>query len=64
MSISLAATIHFFFLVTPRVIRSDDGTENVNIAAAQTFLRSDHNDDLAGIKSFMYGKSSANQVNE
>ncbi len=45
----------------PRVVRADCGTENVYVAAIQRFLRSQHNDDMAGIASFMYGKSVSNQ---
>ena len=45
----------------PRVVRGDCGTENIHIAAVQRFLRRNCQDDLAGTKSFMYGKSVANQ---
>lgn len=38
----------------PRLIRADCGTENVNIAAIQRFFHSEE-------KSFLYGKSCANQ---
>ena len=46
---------------TARAVRADCGTENVNVAAIQRFLRSQHNDDMAGVASFMYGKSVSNQ---
>ena len=39
---------------TPRLIRADNGTENVNIAAVQRFFQCEEN-------SFRYGKSCANQ---
>ena len=45
----------------PRVIRSDCGTENVYIAAIQRYLRRNGHDGMAGVKSFLYGKSTANQ---
>ena len=40
---------------TPRIIRGDCGTENVNTAAIQRFLRANSDDSFAGEKSFMYG---------
>lgn len=45
----------------PRVVRGDCGTENIHIAAVQRFLRRNCQDNLAGEKSFLYGKSVANQ---
>lgn len=45
----------------PRVVRGDCGTENIHIAAGQRFLRRDGLDSMAGEKSFLYGKSVANQ---
>lgn len=45
----------------PRVIRGDCGTENSNISFLQLLLRYNHRDSLAGMKSFMYGKSTSNQ---
>lgn len=45
----------------PRIVRGDNGTENVNTAAIQRFFRRDANDVFAGEKSFMYGKSVSNQ---
>lgn len=47
---------------TPRVLRTDRGTENSIIAFVQPSLRSEHLDELAGEKSFRYGKSTSNQV--
>lgn len=45
----------------PTVLRADRGTENTNVAFLQPFLR--HGDDaFAGEKSFMYGRSTSNQV--
>ena len=46
----------------PRVVRSDRGTEIFLLAAAQVAFRSDGNDDLAGAKSYRYGKSTTNIV--
>ena len=43
-------------------MRTDRGTENSVIAFVQPTLRSFHQDDLAGEKSFRYGKSTSNQV--
>lgn len=45
----------------PQRIRTDLGTENSYIEQMQIFLRRNHGDDLAGNKSFMYGKSTHNQ---
>lgn len=46
---------------TPRILRSDCGTENVYVAGIQQFLRLDSSDSFAAEKSFMYGKSTSNQ---
>ena len=46
---------------TPRIIRADGGTENVNIAALQRFFRRNGTDAIAGEKRFLYGKSVTNQ---
>ena len=46
----------------PRVIRSDCGTENVNVAFLQPFLRRNHSDEKSGFSSYKYGKSTSNQV--
>ena len=45
----------------PTRIRSDDGTENSNIESIQIFLRSAHDDEFAGIGSFLKGTSPAKQ---
>ncbi|CAC5397078.1 unnamed protein product [Mytilus coruscus] len=45
----------------PRMVLADAGTENVDIKYIQMALRSFHNDDVAGCRSFTVGKSSANQ---
>ena len=50
------------FLGTSRIVRADCGTENVVVAGLQRFFCSQATDDFAGNKSFLYGKSSANQV--
>ena len=47
---------------TSRVIRADRGTENAgNIAVTQHFFRRLARDDFRAEKSFMYGRSTANQ---
>lgn len=45
----------------PRLIRSDKGTENVLVREMQQFLRRDGQDDRAGDRSFITGKSTSNQ---
>ena len=45
----------------PQRVRADMGTENVYIEQMQRFFRRNHDDDLAGDKSFLYGKSTHNQ---
>ena len=44
-----------------RILRADNGTENVHIAAFQRFFRREEVDAFAGEKSFMYGRSVSNQ---
>ena len=46
----------------PRILRSDCGTENCNLAFIQPFLRRNHDDVFSEMESFRYGRSSANQV--
>jgi len=46
---------------TSRVIRADRGTENGNIEITQQFFRRLARDDFRAEKSFMYGRSTANQ---
>ena len=46
---------------TARIVRGDRGSENGNLAAIQRFFWRSINDDLAGDKSFVYGKSTANR---
>ena len=45
----------------PRVLRGDRGTENVNVAGLQCYFRRNCHDDMAGNKSFLYGRSVSNQ---
>lgn len=45
----------------PRILRTDNGTENVNLTAIQRFFRREALDAFAGEKSFMYGKSVSNE---
>ena len=44
----------------PSILRSDKGSENVLIDVVQMALRSKHNDENAGNRSFRKGKSTAN----
>uniref|UniRef100_A0A8W8K035 Integrase core domain-containing protein n=1 Tax=Magallana gigas TaxID=29159 RepID=A0A8W8K035_MAGGI len=41
----------------PKRIRTDMGTENTHVEQMQVFLRRNHQDELSGQKSFLYGKS-------
>lgn len=45
----------------PTIIRSDKGTENVQVEAIHTALRFHHQDNFAGYNSFIVGKSTHNQ---
>ena len=45
----------------PTLIRADKGTENSLVENLQQCLRYDHDDEYAGEKSFLIGKSTANQ---
>ena len=45
----------------PKIVRSDAGTENVIMRDLQIAMRMDHRDDMSGRKSFMIGRSTANQ---
>ena len=45
----------------PSILRTDDGTENVNMAAIQAYLRSSGEDDFAGANAHKYRSSPANQ---
>ncbi|XP_061176268.1 uncharacterized protein LOC133185191 [Saccostrea echinata] len=47
--------------VCPRRVRADMGTENVYIETIHKFLRRNHEDEHAGERSFLYGKSINNQ---
>ena len=42
-------------------MRADRGSENGTVKDLQTFLRRNHRDSLADSKSFVYGRSIANQ---
>ena len=46
----------------PQVLRTDLDTENSYLAVIQPILRHYHDDEFAGNKSHVYGKSTANQV--
>ena len=45
----------------PRLIRTDAGTENVEVQVIQIALRLGHNDDMSGFRSVGIGCSTANQ---
>ena len=45
----------------PCVLRADRGTENGHVKTIQVYLRSEHDDELSGENSFVYGKSTGNQ---
>lgn len=45
----------------PERLRADRGTENGHVEGMQVFLRREHSDAFAGNKSFLYGRSTANQ---
>ena len=45
-----------------KYMRTDCGTENYTLAMIQPMLCHDHNDDFAGEKSHIYGRSTSNQV--
>lgn len=47
--------------VAPRLLRCDCGTENAKLSVLQPFFRYNDADSMSGLKSFMYGKSVANQ---
>jgi hypothetical protein len=49
------------FQLAPRILRADNGTENSRVSFLQPLFRYHSTDSMAGIKSFMYGKSTANQ---
>ena len=44
-----------------RILHTDRGTENINLAFLQPFVR-DGDDEFAKEKSFVYGRSTSNQV--
>ena len=45
----------------PVILRTDTGTENTVIAAVQSYLRCDRQDEHAGAKAHVYGSSHSNQ---
>ena len=47
--------------LVPRILRCDLGTENSTLALLHPFFRHRAADPLAGLNSFMYGKSVSNQ---
>jgi len=61
MCVTLVLTC-MYYIGAPTILRADRGTENTNIAFLQPFLRDDGEDSFAKEKSFMYGRSTSNQV--
>ena len=51
-------------IVTPQIIQSDRGSENVVIGVLQYYFRKNFEDSFSGEKSFRYGTSFANQMIE
>ena len=45
----------------PKRLRTDCGSENGTIAAIQAYFRRNHNDELSGLKSHIFGTSHNNQ---
>jgi len=45
----------------PSIVRADNGTENGHVCAIQQFMRRNDADEFSGQKSFLYGRSTANQ---
>ena len=48
-------------IITPQIIRSDRGTENVVFDALQRYFKRNSENSFSGEKSFRYGTSTANQ---
>ena len=46
----------------PKILHTDPGTENSNVAVVQPALRHNGNDSFAGSNGHRYGKSPSNQV--
>ena len=44
------------------ILRADCGTKNTNVAFLQPFLRDNGEVSFLGARSFMYGRSTSNQV--
>ncbi|XP_069108591.1 uncharacterized protein, partial [Argopecten irradians] len=61
----LIANLYLKFIVTlgrvPHLVRGDAGTENVLVKDLQVSLRMHHGDEMAGIRSYITGRSSGNQ---
>jgi len=58
MCVTLVLTCTYYIGV-PTILRADRGTENINIAFLQPFLRNNGEDSFAKEKSFMYGQSTS-----
>ena len=61
-STSLSLFVRNLYQVLPLLVPADRGTKNTNIAIIQPVLRHYHIDSFAGETSFMYGRSTSNQV--
>lgn len=58
---NLLICLMYGWLGCPKILRTDNGTENSILSVIQPILRHNHADSLAGEKSFLYGKSINNQ---
>ena len=58
------STLHLYHYYSgcPKILRADDGTENVCAGTAQIALRLQHEDGMAGATSFLTGASVHNVV--
>ena len=55
---------YIMFIGCPAVLRSDCGSENTALAICQMTLRHYHGDGQSGRRSFRFGKSTTNTVEE
>ena len=62
VAITIACYSLTLYIGVPKLLRTDLGTENSNLAFIQPYLRRNHVDCFSGIDSFRYGKSVSNQV--
>ena len=61
----VVCNLYFNYLLIAKGVQqknvADQGTENVNIAGSQRFLRRNHSDDSSGYRNFQFKKSIKNQ---